>query len=103
MNAKYTYHSESTLHNPLELHEDGEIHTWTLHLNGDYFHVTREVWEAFHAEKECQAAQLAAQTAVIEAARYLLQQVKESGFYLDTAAECDELHAALAELDKVTK
>ena len=48
--AKYDYSEESTVHNPLELDDEGRVHTWTLELNGDSFRVTREVWEAYNAQ-----------------------------------------------------
>ena len=48
--AKYKYSEYSTIHNPQEIGADGNIHTWTLELNGQNFRVTREVWEAYHKE-----------------------------------------------------
>lgn len=48
--AKYKYSEHSTIHNPQEIGADGNIHTWTLELNGQSFRVTREVWEAYHKD-----------------------------------------------------
>ena len=45
--AKYKYSEHSTIHNPQEIGEDANIHTWTIELNGQSFRVTREAWEAF--------------------------------------------------------
>ena len=78
--AKYKYSEHSTIHNPQEIGADGNVHTWTLELNGEFFRVTREVWESYHKDN---AALREAGEKMAEILKFL--QLKNDAAHLESA------------------
>jgi hypothetical protein len=97
--AKYKYSTNSTIHNPQEIGADGNIHTWTLELNGESFRVTREVWEAYHKDN----------AALRKAGEKMAKQLRENrqvvklGIVADQWAFTPDDAAALAEWEAANK